>query len=485
MSHEQMREMRTALIEAKEIIDAQNEEIERLTGKSLTTATVVGFDEVRGLKYVQLSTGNGVAYALAPKDIKLNVGDTVGATADTLQVVGFAAAAAAAAAGEAVPIVALLPGERAEITTGSEHRVIMTGKFEGKLKIGDRVLLDKSQIVVTAKLPNDKKPFDFAGTTGIEWHHVGGQVEAKRQMIEAVELPFKNPKAYGFYGKKPIKGIMLYGPPGCGKTLLAKAAATAIANAVGKTSGGFMYIKGPEILDPYVGVTEANIRNIFKRARDYHAEHGVPAVVFIDEADAILGKRGTRSIGMEQTIVPMFLAEMDGLEASNALVILTTNRPDMLDPAITREGRIDRKVRVSRPTLPDVEEILRINLGSMPLDGDINELVAVAATALFDESYAFYSVTLDHKTEKLFTLADIVSGALVAGVVDQAASLAMHRDIAANARKPSGINQNDLLAAVVGVYRQNRDVDHADALNDLTAGQPITNLRKHNHAKAA
>src|SRR5208283_4208865 len=171
---------------------------------------------------------------------------------------------------------------------------------------------------------------------------------------EAIELPFTHKDIFAHYNKKPPKGLLLYGPPGCGKTLVGKATTNSLANIFGAKaiSSGFIYVKGPEILNMYVGESGRRIREIFQRGRKHFDKYKFPAVIFIDEAEAVLSERGTsRSSDVDKTIVPMFLSEMDGLDENHAIVMLATNRPKMLDPAVVREGRVDRHIKVSRPTV--------------------------------------------------------------------------------------------------------------------------------------
>ncbi len=218
---------------------------------------------------------------------------------------------------------------------------------------------------------------------------------------------------------------------------------------------GFLYIKGPEILNQYVGQTEQTIREIFIDAGRHHAVHGYPAIVFIDEADAILATRGSRNIGIGNTIVPAFLTEMDGLQDSHAVVILATNRPDVLDPAIIREGRIDRKVHVARPDQPTAIKIAKLYLDKYPVAKgfDRDDLANGLAAELFSKD----RFVADDKLLK-----STVSGAMIAACVDLAVASAMRRDIDAKniVKSFSGIRGEDILAAVERTQHQNKHVNH-------------------------
>jgi proteasome-associated ATPase len=358
--------LKAELLKAQETIAEQREVLEQLTQPAFRYATIVSVNEERLQATVIM--GGEVAVIAALKDhMQFKRGDTV-----LINKQGYIQEKLDPLLTGTPSVVQAVDKEWVELSGMGGSHVALIGEGVGALKSGDKVLTDSSGYVVIHRMPEaDKARFAFTETTDITWDSIGGQTEAKEQMIEAVELPLKQSRVYDFYGKPKVKGILLYGPPGCGKTMLAKATATAIAKAYSQEAvSGFMYVKGPELLDPFVGVSESNIRNLFSRARAHKSKHGTQAVIFIDEADALLGSRGgnRHSVSdMEKTIVPSFLTEMDGLEESAALVILATNRPSDLDPAVVREGRIDRKIRVSRPDVKGALEIFKIHLQNVRL----------------------------------------------------------------------------------------------------------------------
>jgi proteasome-associated ATPase len=334
---------------------------------------------------------------------------------------------------------------------------VSTSTLRQTLSVGDSVLLDAFEAVVIRKISR-KQSFTVM-PENVEWSDIGGLEDAKREMIEAIEMPLTHKEIFARYGKKPTKGILLYGPPGCGKTMLGKAASTAVSRLFRNTkTPGFFYIKGPEVLSKWVGETESTIRALFDKAREFKKQSGAPAVIFIDEAESLLHRRQAMegSDNMSMTIVPTFLAEMDGLDDSGAMVLLSTNRPDTLDPAIVRDGRIDRKIHVSRPSQQDTQDIFQKYLKKIPTAN--KELAGTLAEEVFHDKFAFYDIALRSGDVKKFALRNIVSGAMVSGIIEHAISLAMHREIQKQGK--GGVCKDDLFGAVHKSFHQNRDMSH-------------------------
>jgi proteasome-associated ATPase len=282
--------------------------------------------------------------------------------------------------------------------------------------------------------------------------------------MDALEKPLRYPEHYQFFGKKQPSGVLLYGPPGCSKTMFGKAIFTSItatcAAKGAKASQGFILVSGPEILDKYVGVPEATIRHIFARARKFFQKTGIRPVIFLDEAESILAKRDSGiSSDVLRTIVPAFLAEMQGVRQSGALVILATNKPESLDYAAIREGRIDVKLRIGRPDRKAAREIF------------LKKLADTFVEELFSEKRVIYEIeragAAGGSTTVHFTLADIVSGAMVPVVVDEAKRLALERELT-KPRPTEGVRPEDVVSGVESVYRQSFASDHAEALRDFT-----------------
>lgn len=364
----------------------------------------------------------------------------------------------------------------AEISVdGSPRRIVCALQVES----GDRVLVDDNNTIALKNYGKNTTKFSFDGDTGISWDDIGGLENAKLALKEAIELPNKYPELFKKYNKRIPKGAMLYGPSGTGKTLLAKAAATSLAKTYGKSAKntGFIYVKGPELLSMWVGNTEAEIRGLFARGREHYKKNGYPAILFIDEADALLGARvdsKSSDRNLSNTIVPQFLSEMDGLEDSGVFVLLATNRPEILDSAITRDGRIDRKVAVLRPNEKAAKDILRIHIKNRPVSvgTDLETLIDHSISYLYGEKFSLYEVTYNRNNpnKKIMFLKDLVNGAMIAGIAERSASIAMNRDIenALNGVKENdGISVSNVYEAIDTIYKENIPTNHDLAIQEF------------------
>lgn len=467
---EEEKILRNQLKEAKQKLLEMQEVLRKLATPPLSLATVLAVD---GDNNALFSVDGKILYAEAPE--KVNPGDVVFANPDTGALVK-------------VSKKIRLPGTMATIVEvlkdGVQIEVEGNRKFVHcgvKVEEGDRVVVDPTLSVVYQNLGKEEKSYSFTEETGVSWNDIGGLEDAKSALIEAVEVPFKYKELYKAYGRKVTKGVLLYGPPGCGKTMLGKATATALAATHGKkTSSGFLYVKGPEILNKWVGETEATIRRLFESAREHYKKNGYPAVLFIDEADAILGSRdfGGNGVSMSSTVVPMFLAEMDGLEDSGCMVLLSTNRPQDLDPAIVRDGRVDRKVRVTRPDRTNTESIFKLYLKGVP--SKEKNLDVFGTEELFSSDRVMLEVQLKNGLKKSVSMYQLINGGLIAGVVERAKELAMQRDIR-NKSKCTGITKNDIKTAIDDSMIQMMDLDHSYAIEEV-----VGDLRQvHNVSKVA
>ena len=372
---------------------------------------------------------------------------------------------------------------------GGENRLIFRGESlaDRKLHAGDEVRLDGTgRIAVEMFEKHENRDLFMETVPDISWEQVGGQPEAIRLIRETIEHPLLHPEVYEKYGKKTVKGILLYGPPGCGKTLLGKATARTLAKEYSERQGKevkeyFMAISGPKILNMWVGETERMVREIFKTARE-KAKDGFLVFIFMDEAESLLRTRSSgRHFSMSNTVVPQFCAELDGLESlENVVLMLTSNRPDYIDPAVLRPGRIDRKVKVIRPDKDATRQILNIYLkADLPLDPVVlakhdgeavcaqRDLVEGVLEALWSKkkSNEFLEISLrSGKTETLYR-SDLNSGAIIESIVDRAKETAIRRTLA-EPKKETGITLEDLTEAMDQEFKENEIFPKSDAIED-------------------
>ncbi|HCK09225.1 MAG TPA: peptidase [Candidatus Latescibacteria bacterium] len=352
------------------------------------------------------------------------------------------------------------------------------------LKVGEDVRVDPSFRVAIERIDNPEvSDYYLEEIPDLPWERIGGQEEAIHAIKDTIEMPVLHPELFERFQYSTPKGFLLYGPPGCGKTRIGKATAYNLALQAQREGNRdmkqcFMHIKGPEILNMWLGESERQVREIFSRAREKRKEGYLP-VVFIDEAESILGtRRAMRSHSISNTVVPMFCAEMDGIDSlQDVVLILASNRPDLIDPAILRPGRIDRKIKVTRPGKADAGEILKIYLTpDLPIDLGLeesgSELNAIdhCVNEMVEEIFArrddtrFLEVTLKSGRKEILHRADLCSGAVLESIVRRAKEYAILRSIASG--NDEGISLEDLMNAVATEYAENEIFPPNDSTED-------------------
>jgi proteasome-associated ATPase len=353
------------------------------------------------------------------------------------------------------------------------------------LKAGDDVRVDANYRVALELLASPQARDHYLDEVPeLPWEKVGGQEEALEAIRDAIELPLLHTELFQKFQHATPKGFLLYGPPGCGKTLIGKATAYNLTKQLREKSGGdmreyFMHIKGPEILNMWVGESERMVREIFATAREKRREGYMP-FLFIDEAESILGtRRASRYSSILSTLVPMFCSEMDGIDSLNEVVIiLASNRADLIDPAILRPGRIDRKIKVNRPNKQGAREIYLIYLtNDLPYDATLlegAESTPAAIEALIDrlldaqfakrEENRLLEVTLRSGRKEALYRSDVISGAIIASVVERAKAMAIKRAIASG--KDEGVSETDLQVAFNAEYLENEILPATDITED-------------------
>ncbi len=454
--------------ESRELIRRYQFVLEKLTAPPLHFGTVIGSttDEKGEKDLLVVSCNNRLMILNCLEGVELIPGAIVKISSKTMQIIGRADELAL---GGICIVKEVINAELSEVDMGGDRKLVLNGKFTGKVNENDRVILDSSNSIITGWLGSSQKRFKLGSKPTITWDDIGGQQQAKEQLIEAIEMPLKHKELYAHYNKKPIRGAVIFGPPGCGKTMLLEAVATAVAKLHGQEAleSGFLNVKGAEILDMYVGVAEGLVRQIFASARTHRKKYGYPAVIAIDEAEALLRRRGSgRSSDVETTIVPAFLTEMQGIDDSDAIVLLCTNRVDLLDPAVVRDGRIDRNIEVTRPDVESSKAILGLNLKNVPLvGGSLEEMVVFGADEFYSPKYKFYEVKRNSGEAMAFTLANLVNGAMLAGVIDKATSFSMKRDI--ETKTKTGLTKEDIRRAVQQTYEQKFNLNHNDELSEF------------------
>jgi proteasome-associated ATPase len=473
-----------ALYEAREQITSLKEEVDKLCAPPSTYGVYLSPNEDGTLNI--LAQGRKVKVNLHPsikvetlkpgQELILNEGLNV------VEAAGYEIQ------GDVVILKEQLDPERAVVTLRADEDkvgIIADPLRAVRLKIGDHILMDGKSGYLLEKLPKSEvEDLSLEEVPDIGYDDIGGLGTQLEAIKDAVELPYLYADYYKEHKLTPPKGVLLYGPPGCGKTMIAKAVANMLAQKVSekrgeKIKGFFLNIKGPELLNKYVGETERKIREIFQKAKEKAAED-VPVVVFFDEMDALFRTRGTGiSSDVETTIVPQLLAEIDGVEGlRNVIVIGASNRQDLIDPAILRPGRLDVKIKIERPDKQAATDIFHKYLTTdIPLaqsdlaaasgsgQAAIEVMIGHTVEAMYSlsEENRFLEVTYANGDKEVLYFKDFSSGAMIESIVRRAKKLSLKRYIGGGGK---GVGGDDLLAAVREEFKENEDLPNTTNPDD-------------------
>jgi len=483
-SEKQNKRLAASLQEAKTQIETLRTEIAKLTAPPSSYALFCSLNDdasanvyVSGRK-MRVSVHNSVASASLRKGQEVILNEAL----------NIIEARAFDPQGQVVKLKDQLDGARALIQLHhDEERIVELGEplLHESLSVGDHLLYDPRSGYVIEKIPKAEiEELVIEEVPDVQYEDVGGLTKEVEQVTDAVELPFLYPELFKEHRLTPPKGILLYGPPGCGKTMIAKAVANSISRKMRHLSGKdvrsyFLHVKGPELLNKYVGESERYIREVFAKARD-KAAAGNPVVVFFDEMDALFRTRGSGiSSDIESTIVPQFLAEIDGVEKlKNVIVIGASNRQDLIDPAVLRTGRLDVKVKIPRPNKQGARDIFsRYLTDDLPfakeeLDRHAQDRQAVVSRLLDLTVEAMYATTEDNKflevtyangEKDLLYFKDFSSGALIEGVVSRAKKYAVKRAIDTGEK---GLKEEDLMCAIRDEFKAHEDLPNTTNPDD-------------------
>jgi proteasome-associated ATPase len=471
------------LEEAREQLGVLREEVEKLTQPPNNFGTVLNVSEDGT---VDILTGNRKLRVSAQPSVevkKLQVGQEVllNEAFNIIDVRFFEPS------GEILRVREVMTDGRVVVIAHADEEKVLKRSdtmADVRLRAGDYVRIDPKSSLILERLERPEiEDLILEEVPDVTYSEVGGLAEQIEMIRDTVELPYLHRDLFKEYDLEPPKGILLYGPPGCGKTLIAKAVANSLAKKVSERTGNpdvrsyFLNIKGPELLNKWVGETERQIRLIFQRAKE-KSDEGVPVIVFFDEMDSLFRTRGTGiSSDVESTIVPQLLSELDGVESlKNVVVIGASNREDLIDPAILRPGRLDVKIKINRPETEAAKEIFKIYLGDdTPLDSHeardeppaqvIGGMINTTVAAMYseDKENEFLEVTYANGDRETLYFKDFASGAMIENIVRRAKKDAIKRQIAGGS---GGIRTSDLTAAIKQEFSEQEDLPNTTNPDD-------------------
>ena len=477
-----------------------NEVVTKLTAPANRVGLLV---EVPGEGLARIVVGGAEYYAnidprLTAEDLKIGTQILVNEAYTVIKTLGYDRN------GPVLKVAEVLPDGRIRFEQDMGRQALILQRSSdlvgADLKAGDEVRIEPSHRIAIEKFENRQARTHLLDEVpSVTWNQIGGQQQAIEAIRKAIEYPLLHAEIFTKYQFTQPKGFLLYGPPGCGKTLIGQAAAASLSQLVREsqgldssngttknppvTSGAFLHIKGPEILNMWLGESERIVRDLFAKARARRKEGALP-FIFIDEAESVLGtRRSMRSFNINNTLVPMFCAEMDGIESlQDVVIILASNRPDLIDPAVLRPGRIDRKIKVARPNREAALEILGVYLtAALPLGPELlgqhgqdheaarQVVIGQVVDSLFSrtDQNRVLSIRLRNGHNKVLYRGDLVSGAILASVVQRAKEKAIERVVAkTGASAGDGLRAQDLLDAVHEEYREGEMLPPDDAAEE-------------------
>lgn len=473
------------LREAREHIAALREEVDKLAHPPSAYGTFLGHndDETADIFTSGRKMRVEVHPAIAVDELKK--GDEV-VLNESLNIVKVRAPEQS---GEVVSVKEVLEGGLRAVIVGraDEERVVDLAEhlIGTRIRSGDSLVLEPRAGLLIEKIEKaEVEDLVLEEIPNVSYDDIGGLDEQIEEIIDAVELPFLHSELFSEHDLPAPKGILLYGPPGCGKTLIAKAVAASLAKKVAEVSGDseaksfFLNIKGPELLNKYVGETERQIRLIFQRARE-KSEEGMPVIIFFDEMESLFRTRGSGiSSDIESTIVPQLLAEIDGVETlKNTIVIGASNREDLIDPAILRPGRLDVKIKIERPTESSAKSIFRRYLTTdLPIHADelaehgseqaaVDAMIEAGAEFMYreDDDTRFLEVTYQNGDKEILYFRDFSSGAMIENIVRRTKKAAIKRFLDIGEK---GIKSEDLYASVTQEFKEQEDLPNTTNPDD-------------------